>query len=108
MVELLVDIKDNLISTVTVDINNIGNAKFISVLKSSICSTTVVYISDMDRREILMPAESGEYIANHAEHVKIHEEGLDKVCEVVSTYIPQLLIRNLIILFLWIFFPTEY
>ncbi|KAI8437995.1 hypothetical protein MSG28_010653 [Choristoneura fumiferana] len=30
---------------------------------------------------MLYPAEAGEFIAKHAQHVKLHDEGLDKLCQ---------------------------
>ncbi|XP_037968343.2 queuosine salvage protein [Plutella xylostella] len=35
----------------------------------------------MVREGVLPPAESGQYIAAHAKHVQIHEEGLDKLAK---------------------------
>ncbi|CAG9796875.1 unnamed protein product [Diatraea saccharalis] len=37
----------------------------------------------MDRRDILQPAKSAEYIARLSNHVKIHESGINKLCEEV-------------------------
>lgn len=34
--------------------------------------------------EVLLPAQSGEFIAKNAKYVKIHKTGLDKLCEEVS------------------------
>ncbi|KAJ8735232.1 hypothetical protein PYW07_006852 [Mythimna separata] len=35
----------------------------------------------MVREGVLQPVESGEFIAKNAQHVKIHEEGLQKLCD---------------------------
>lgn len=35
----------------------------------------------MVREGVLSPAESGEFIAKNAQHVQIHESGLEKLCE---------------------------
>lgn len=40
----------------------------------------------MVREGVLLPAESGEFIAKNAQYVKIHETGLDKLCEEVRLY----------------------
>ncbi|KAG6445927.1 hypothetical protein O3G_MSEX004198 [Manduca sexta] len=40
----------------------------------------------MVRQDVLSPAQSGEFIAQHSRHVKIHKEGLDKLCrEIVKS-----------------------
>lgn len=41
----------------------------------------------MVREGVLTPALSGEFIANHAKHVKIHVEGLEKLTGEVSNYL---------------------
>lgn len=38
----------------------------------------------MLREGILPPAESGAYISDNAIHVKIHNDGIDKLCEEVD------------------------
>lgn len=40
--------------------------------------------------KMLYPAEAGEFIAKHAQHVKIHDEGLDKLCQEVIILFPVL------------------
>lgn len=33
---------------------------------------------------VLSPADSGAYISERAEHVKIHNEGINRLCEEVN------------------------
>ncbi|XP_075991899.1 queuosine 5'-phosphate N-glycosylase/hydrolase [Anticarsia gemmatalis] len=42
---------------------------------------------NMVREGVSAPAQSGEFIAKNAQHVKIHETGLDKLCEEMLTSI---------------------
>lgn len=41
----------------------------------------------MSRAQVLPPAESGVFISKNSRHVKIHSEGIDKLCEEVTKYL---------------------
>lgn len=67
----------------------IKNRKNLFLSAASINKLSIIRLNthisnnNMVREGVLPPAESGEFIAKNAQHVKIHEAGLEKLCEEV-------------------------